>query len=49
MRVSVAGVSGISGGVNMSAAGTRNAIGTSTTMTKVNTDASGTPIRLFRG
>ena len=34
MRGSVAGVSGISSGMNMSAAGTRNAIGTSTTMTR---------------
>jgi hypothetical protein len=29
----------------MSAAGTKNTIGTSTTMTKVNTDALSTPIR----
>jgi hypothetical protein len=34
VRGSVAGVSGIGGGTNTSAAGTRNAIGTSTTTTR---------------
>ena len=45
MRGSVAGVSGISGGMNMSADGTRNAIGTSTTTTRKTPTPQAPPIR----